>query len=180
MKKRSPFIKEYKCDLKINKSLINKIGREKGWKRSLTIGGSTNSIRTSDSFFISSAGEGFKKFDDVILNAFGDAIKKYIDEFKIEAMMGIEDEGYHVLRYKKGCFYGLHTDHHPTKIRDISGILYLNSDFTGGETKFEDGTIVKPKKNTILLFPSNFVFPHESLKIKRGVKYCVVTWFRFK
>ena len=37
---------------------------------------------------------------------------------------------------------------------DYASILYLNDDFEGGETFFEDGTVLKPKQGTCVIFQS--------------------------
>ena len=47
---------------------------------------------------------------------------------------------------------------------DYASILYLNDDFEGGETFFEDGTVLKPKQGTCVIFESmkhfHGVYPH--------------------
>tara|TARA_Y100000114_G_scaffold33125_1_gene28495 strand:+ start:3163 stop:3795 length:633 start_codon:yes stop_codon:yes gene_type:complete len=45
---------------------------------------------------------------------------------------------------------------------DFASILYLNDNFEGGETYFEDGTVLKPEQGTCVIF--------ESMKHFHGVK----------
>ena len=80
------------------------------------------------------------------------------------------------MRYSEGEYFGLHTDT-PFVAPDgaftkLSLVLYLNDDYTGGETTFPDLALeVKPEVGKILLF-----FPtlhHMSKPISRGTKYIV-------
>lgn len=79
-------------------------------------------------------------------------------------------------------FYGWHSDdwiHHPKMPewrRIISTITYLNDDYEGGETEFED-TIIKPESGKTLIFPSNWCFPHRGLPVTKGVKHILVVHF---
>lgn len=53
--------------------------------------------------------------------------------------------------------------------RGITAILYLNSDFDGGEIHFpRQGLELRPSAGTLLIFPSNRNFPHEVKPIARG------------
>jgi len=50
----------------------------------------------------------------------------------------------------------------------LTFMVYLNDDFTGGETKFDDA-FIQPKARTALLFVHEQ--KHESLNIETGRKY---------
>lgn len=64
--------------------------------------------------------------------------------------------------------------------RQISVIIYLNDVEDGGETKFVYNNItIKPKKGTILMFPSNFCYMHEGCKPVSEDKYIIVSWIHF-
>lgn len=53
--------------------------------------------------------------------------------------------------------------------RGITAILYLNSDFEGGEICFpRQDTTIKPSAGLLLVFPSNRNFPHEVKPIRSG------------
>lgn len=93
-----------------------------------------------------------------------------------------------ILRYREGAFYKRHVDNLllasrmqevkmgiPT--RDISVVGYLNDDFTGGETYFDRQEVkVKPEAGAVLVFPSYFTHPHESLPVQSGEKYAFTSW----
>ena len=60
--------------------------------------------------------------------------------------------------------------------RQISVIVYLNDDFTGGGTEFPHQTF-KPPVGYGLIFPSNWCFPHSGQKVLSGKKRVAVTWY---
>jgi predicted 2-oxoglutarate/Fe(II)-dependent dioxygenase YbiX len=52
----------------------------------------------------------------------------------------------------------------------------LNDDYEGGEfVMFEDYEIKMPA-GSVIVFPSNFMFPHEVRPIKSGIRYSYVSW----
>ena len=57
----------------------------------------------------------------------------------------------------------------------VSSLLFLNDDYKGGEFIICD-IEYKPKKGSSIIFPSNFMFPHEVLKITNGIRYSIITW----
>ena len=86
-------------------------------------------------------------------------------------------ENLRIMRYTPGGFYKQHIDSADGK-RTLSGILYLNTDVDGGNTLFPLQEVeVEPRAGRLLLFPSNFIYPHESTEVSDKVKYAVVVWF---
>ena len=93
-----------------------------------------------------------------------------------------------ILRYESGEFYRRHVDNLllPSRFqevtqgvptRDVSIVGYLNEDCEGGETYFDRQDLkVKPKTGSVLIFPSFWTHPHQSLPVIEGVKYSFVTW----
>ena len=93
-----------------------------------------------------------------------------------------------ILCYQKGQFYKRHVDNmllssrleeaqKGVPIRDISIVGYLNEGFEGGETFFDRQNIkVIPQQGNVLVFPANFPYPHQSLPILSGEKWCFTTW----
>ena len=61
----------------------------------------------------------------------------------------------------------------------LSSILYLNSDFEGGHTYFEDGTSFAPLTGRAIFFDGQY-FVHGVSKIKNKDRYTVATWFKKK
>lgn len=61
--------------------------------------------------------------------------------------------------------------------RDVSVICYLNDDYEGGELEFIFlGLKIKPKKGTIIAFPSYFEFTHRVHPVTKGDRFSLVTW----
>ena len=56
-----------------------------------------------------------------------------------------------------------------------SVLLFLNDDYEGGEI-IVAGNTYKPAKGSALVFPSNFMFPHEVKKVTEGERWSVVSW----
>ena len=86
------------------------------------------------------------------------------------------------LRYTKEQRFKKHIDH-VSSIFDgerkgipiLTIIGWLNNNFEGGEFHLCDRKI-DSKVGDVIMFPSNFVYPHEVKPIMSGVRYSWVTW----
>ena len=117
-----------------------------------------------------------KKIDDLMFRCSGTAIQKYITEFP--ELIVESDYGYNLLRYQEGGFYIQHTDSYKKEQRAVSCSFCLNDNYEGGEFAFFNKTLkFKLKKGSVIMFPSNFMFPHEILQVTKGTRYSIVTWF---
>jgi hypothetical protein len=54
-----------------------------------------------------------------------------------------------IVHWPKGSFQEFHKDFE-SQDTVLTSITYLNDDFVGGETVFEDGIVIKPKKGRTL------------------------------
>lgn len=116
------------------------------------------------------------KFDKYVFASAGLAIKKYNEKFPLALIQ--EDSGYELLRYKEGQFYIEHTDSFKASPRAVSCSFALNDDYEGGEFAFFDRELVyNLKKGSCIMFPSNFMYPHEIMPVTSGTRYSIVTWF---
>jgi hypothetical protein len=89
----------------------------------------------------------------------------------------VEGQPFELLRYQTGGYYRRHTDSFRRVPRSLSCSFALNDDFSGGAWAFFGGDYqLQPPKGSIILFPSNFMFPHEILEVTGGTRYAVVTW----
>lgn len=117
-----------------------------------------------------------QKLDKYVFASAGLAIQKYNEKFplcKIE-----EDSGYELLRYKEGQFYTQHTDSFKAVPRAVSCSFALNDDYEGGEWGFFNREmVIKAPKGSAVLFPSNFMYPHEIMPVTKGTRYSIITWF---
>jgi len=86
-----------------------------------------------------------------------------------------------ILKYENTGFYTWHTDHFAAIPRTMSCILLLNNDYKGGDLCFRnpDGSgewEVEVKPNRMIIWPSNFLYPHTVKPITKGQRYSVVAW----
>ena len=89
-----------------------------------------------------------------------------------------EDSGYELLRYKEGQFYIQHTDSFKAIPRAVSCSFALNDDYEGGEWGFWDRKLtLRVPKGAAIMFPSNFMYPHEIMPVTKGTRYSIITWF---
>ena len=110
-----------------------------------------------------------------ILDAFISAVKKYSQKYTFCRISNVE--ALKVGRYSVGGHYALHADAKGSE-RVLSGVLYLNDGYEGGELYFSHQNVTyTPKAGSIILFPSNFIYVHQSLPVKVGKKYICVSWF---
>jgi len=116
------------------------------------------------------------KLDKYAFLSVGKCIQEYNDKFpncRIE-----EDSGYELLRYSEGCFYTQHVDSFKARPRAVSCSVILNDDFEGGEFAFFDRELkYKLEKGDAIMFPSNFMYPHEIMPVTKGTRYSIITWF---
>jgi predicted 2-oxoglutarate/Fe(II)-dependent dioxygenase YbiX len=89
----------------------------------------------------------------------------------------VEGQPFELLRYPTGAFYRTHTDSFKKVPRSLSCSFTLNDDFLGGEWSFFGRQYtLRPPLGSVLMFPSNFMFPHEIMPVTGGTRYAVVTW----
>ena len=97
---------------------------------------------------------------------------KNLKNYKIDA---------NILKYEDTGFYTWHVDHFATVPRTMSCILLLNNDYEGGNLCFRnpDGSgewEVEVKPNRMIIWPSNFLYPHTVKPVTKGKRYSVVAW----
>jgi hypothetical protein len=86
-----------------------------------------------------------------------------------------------ILKYENTGFYTWHVDHFADIPRTMSCILLLNNDYEGGNLCFRnpDGSgewEVEVKPNRMIIWPSNFLYPHTVKPVTKGKRYSVVSW----
>ena len=86
-------------------------------------------------------------------------------------------------RYAPGQIMRQHHDHIHSifdgKLKGIpvlSFILNFNDDYEGADLFFWEDTIAKLGKGDIIMFPSNFLFPHGVTEATKGKRYSGVCW----
>lgn len=141
-----------------------------------TLTRNTNTISLSLPSVIEKNAVTRKTLDDEIFKCASSAIQQYNSIFP--AAMIEQDSGYDLLRYNEGQFYVQHTDSFMKQPRAVSCSFALNDNYEGGEFAFwnrEKKVILKT--GSAILFPSNFMYPHEIMPVTKGTRYSIVTWF---
>lgn len=88
-----------------------------------------------------------------------------------------------LLKYESNNFdagYDFHQDFgRSCTLRHLSISICLNNDFDGGEFVFDllNGKYVVPQnEGDAIIFPSNFMFPHQVNKVTEGTRYALIGW----
>jgi predicted 2-oxoglutarate/Fe(II)-dependent dioxygenase YbiX len=116
------------------------------------------------------------KIDKYIFASAAKCIQEYNLKFSYCNIQ--EDSGYELLKYLEGCFYTEHTDSFKARPRAVSCSFILNDDFEGGEFAFFNRELkYKLEKGDAIMFPSNFMYPHEVMPVTKGTRYSIITWF---
>jgi predicted 2-oxoglutarate/Fe(II)-dependent dioxygenase YbiX len=162
--------------------VLNEYGQSDDWINATTKAGENLNVRNCKTIGISFQNiiqknfETRQKIDTALFSVTAQAIKEYARKFPT---IGIEkDTGYELLKYQTGGFYTSHTDFLKDNPRVISCSFILNDDYEGGEFAFfKRDQIHKPKKGSCIMFPSNFMYPHEIMPVTSGTRYSIITWF---
>ena len=94
--------------------------------------------------------------------------------------------GYSELRFNKydeSTKMKLHCDHihsmfdgNRKGIPTLSLLGCLNDDYEGGELLMWEDQEIELKGGSLLIFPSNFMYPHEVKPVTKGSRYSYVSW----
>lgn len=163
--------------------ILNEYANTDLWVKTLTGSGHDPNARNCNVIPISEKdvilqNEGVRKeIDEHLYQAVSHCLKLYQENFPYTDMEVREDSGYELLRYNEGEFYVEHTDSFKEIPRALSCIIALNDDYDGGEISFFGRELsFKLKKGSIIMFPSNFMYPHEIQKVTSGTRYSIITW----
>jgi predicted 2-oxoglutarate/Fe(II)-dependent dioxygenase YbiX len=86
-------------------------------------------------------------------------------------------------RYDEGQIMTLHCDHinsifdgERKGVPIMTALGCLNEDYEGGDLTIFDDSFIKMKTGDIVVFPSNFLFPHKVNPVLKGTRYSFVCW----
>jgi hypothetical protein len=110
---------------------------------------------------------------------------------QIQEFFGVADlfiESLFLAALLKGGFHEAHADNeryvrdkwvpNHTPQRDYTAILYLNSDFGGGELCFPQHNLsISPNRGSLVAFPCTGDFIHAVHRVSRGIRYSMPVWF---
>lgn len=122
-----------------------------------------------------------KKDLDLLHNILHKYYLEYSNNIKYIKSIYLVDEPWRIKKYVKNeGLFDWHVDAAPThKSRLFSVIFYLNDVSEGGETSIMiDGKIknIQPKRGSLLIFPSNFIYIHKGNIPISNDKYIISTF----
>ena len=148
------------------------------WKTS-TFSTNTKNLGTSKvemkEFWIGPSMFGYPTIKQGFETAVNDYIKAH-NKIKIQ-----EYTHFRINCYETGGFMKEHIDniHHSHGQKQgyphLTSLIFLNDDYEGGEFTLCGENLDKDKGSAVV-FPSNFMFPHEVKKVTSGVRYSIMTW----
>ena len=132
---------------------------------------------------VNSTGDQFKSLGNYLGTALQNYQKKYSREKdKVGSAWIRHISQVRFNRYKMGTKMRSHHDHIQSlfdgKLKGIpiiSIVGLLNDNYEGGAFMCREKEI-KLIRGDILLFPSNFMYPHEVKEITKGIRYSFVSW----
>lgn len=112
---------------------------------------------------------------------FTEHINKYENDIGMLQRNNTKVSTMQVLKYENNGHYKYHVDHNRAIPRTISCIYFVNDNYEGGELFFKFlGSMqeikIEKKANRLIVWPSNFLFPHMVKKVDKGIRYSVVAW----
>lgn len=85
-------------------------------------------------------------------------------------------ELFNFIKYNKGQHFQYHHDHGFSYNCTVSLVAYLNDDYEGGGLHFSKQDILyTPNAGDLVIFPSNYMYPHRAMPVESGTKYSLVT-----
>ena len=124
------------------------------------------------------------EINEFIVDELHSSILEYVEGLKFKWFD--EWQGYNVMkfiRYSPGQTMQNHCDHIHSMfdgkrkgIPILSIIGILNDDYEGGELIMFEDKKIDTKKGDLLIFPSNFLYPHRIAPVTKGARYSYVSW----
>jgi len=102
-----------------------------------------------------------------------------LDRIKTVVVNFFKDAAYdwgEIVKWHPTNYQPLHLDQTSNKTI-LTSITYLNTDFIGGETYFEDGTLIKPIAGRTLIF-DGMQYVHGVKEVTDGVRWTVPIWYK--
>ena len=120
----------------------------------------------------------------VIMKKLWNGIDNYIKTFNFPWFDGWK--GYSAIRYNRyfeSRKMALHCDHihsmfdgNKKGVPILSCLGVLNDNYEGGEFIIFDDYEIKFKQGDLLIFPSNFLYPHKVEPVTKGTRYSYISW----
>jgi len=115
-----------------------------------------------------------------ILKKTSELVYKKITDFYDIAINPHRESRLHVVKFVKGFYLVPHVDTLSSEGNHIASVYYINDDYSGGEIDFPDHSLkIKPKANSLIIFPGNENYVHGVNEIIDNDRYSSAMWFQF-
>ena len=124
------------------------------------------------------------EINNIIVEKLQSTILEYINSLKFDWFDSWA--GYSAMkfiRYSQGQTMQNHCDHihnlfdgERKGVPILAIIGLLNDDYEGGELIMFEDKKIHTKAGDLLIFPSNFLYPHEITPVSKGVRHSYVSW----
>jgi len=110
------------------------------------------------------------------------AFKTYLDNFSFPWFDSlIKMSSIRFNKYTEGTHMDPHCDHIQSLFEDggvpvLTALGVLNDDYEGGDLILFEDTKIEMKQGDIIVFPSNFLYPHMVTPVTKGIRYSFVSW----
>ena len=98
-------------------------------------------------------------------------LNKYASKFKAKL------EWTQIVKWPVGSTQNLHFDDVGDPV--LTSVLYLNDNYKGGQTYYEEGTIFKPKTGRIVYFDGQ-QYKHGVKPVEKETRFVVAAWYKGK
>ena len=143
---------------------------------------SNKKIRDTKNFALTNLNESItdQHWCNLCHHIFTKAMQRYHSLHPMLSLTGVYDM--QLLKYEPGGHYITHVDDHPTIPRTLSFIWRLNNDYEGGDLVWtmhgKEFHRSKTRPNSMLIWPSSFLYPHGVEPVTKGTRYSIVAWAR--
>lgn len=178
------YIKVYKDFLSSSecKAVIKKLKKETWGSHSYYDARANSSYQYENELFVTSPIN--DPFFDEINNKLWNLISIYIGGLNFSHYTAWS--GYSLIRFNRydvGSEMRKHCDHIQSLfdgdrkgIPTLTILGSLNNNYKGGELLMFDEQITELKEGEVMIFPSNFLYPHQIKPVTKGTRYSFVSW----
>ena len=181
------FHKEHFLDEEYCKNCIKELDkntwRKHEWNRYYTDSYSSNQ-NEPDIIRSGSFSDEVAEINNFIIDELQKVILEYVQSLKFNWFRGWEEYSQlKFMRYYPDQIMKNHCDHihdlfdgQKKGIPILSVVGVLNDDYEGGKLIMFEDKKIDTKKGDLLIFPSNFLYPHEITPVTKGVRYSYISW----
>ncbi|MBC8430099.1 MAG: 2OG-Fe(II) oxygenase [Pelagibacteraceae bacterium] len=166
-------------DSKTCNTIIKHFDTKAEWKQSTfaTAGTNTGSSKVSmEEFWIGSPLPYYKDIEKTFKYCVDDYTSVYTQ------IKSIQYTDFRINRYGQGGYMKSHIDniHHSHGQKQgyphLTSLIFLNDDYEGGDFVLCGDKYIEKVQGSAIVFPSNFMYPHEVKEVTKGKRYSIMTW----